>query len=49
MCENLTETNLLIMGAFTTIGYGGNRPIVPHSDLDNRWKNRRVEFILIKK
>ncbi len=32
----------------TTVGYGGNRPIVPHSDLVNRWKNRRVEFILIK-
>ena len=32
-----------------TRGFGGTRPIVPHSDLDNRWKNRRVEFILIKK
>ncbi len=29
-------------------GKGGTEPIVPHSDLDNRWKNRRVEFILIK-
>ena len=29
-------------------GLGGTDPIVPHSDLDNRWKNRRVEFILIK-
>ncbi len=33
----------------TTMGYGGNRPVVPHSDITNRWKNRRVEFILIKK
>ena len=32
----------------TTQGIGGYRPVVPHSDLDNRWKNRRVEFILIK-
>ena len=32
----------------TTKGMGGSKPIVPHSDLDNRWKNRRVEFILIK-
>jgi len=31
-----------------TAGYGGTQPVVPHSDLDNRWKNRRVEFILIK-
>jgi outer membrane protein OmpA-like peptidoglycan-associated protein len=30
----------------TTIGYGGTRPVVPHSDLTNRWKSRRVEFIL---
>ena len=32
----------------TVTGYGGTRPVVPHSDLDNRWKNRRVEFILVK-
>jgi len=30
------------------VGRGGTQPVVPHSDLDNRWKNRRVEFILIK-
>jgi flagellar hook assembly protein FlgD len=27
-------------------GVGGADPVVPHSDLENRWKNRRVEFIL---
>ncbi|MCL2879509.1 MAG: OmpA family protein [Treponema sp.] len=32
----------------TYIGVGGTRTIVPYDDLDNRWKNRRVEFILIK-
>ncbi len=32
----------------TTEGLGGQKPLVPHSDLDSRWKNRRVEFILIK-
>jgi flagellar hook assembly protein FlgD len=30
----------------STRGIGGADPVVPHSDLDNRWKNRRVEFIL---
>ena len=30
------------------IGKGGTEPVVPHSDLENRWKNRRVEFILVK-
>jgi outer membrane protein OmpA-like peptidoglycan-associated protein len=30
------------------IGVGGTRTLVPYDDLDNRWKNRRVEFILIK-
>ncbi len=29
-------------------GMGGSNPIVPNSDLENRWKNRRVEFILWK-
>jgi len=29
-------------------GLGGTEPLVPHSDLDNRWKNRRVEFILVR-
>jgi outer membrane protein OmpA-like peptidoglycan-associated protein len=32
----------------STEGVGGAAPIVPHSDLENRWKNRRVEFILVK-
>ncbi|MEI8095652.1 MAG: FlgD immunoglobulin-like domain containing protein [Spirochaetales bacterium] len=30
----------------TTSGIGGARPVVPFSDTDNRWKNRRVEFWL---
>lgn len=33
----------------TAVGEGGKNPIVPNSDLENRWKNRRVEFILRKK
>ncbi len=32
----------------STEGVGAARPIVPFSDLVNRWKDRRVEFILIK-
>lgn len=30
----------------TTVGVGGASPVVPFSDQQNRWKNRRVEFIL---
>ena len=30
----------------TTDGLGGATPVVPFSDEQNRWKNRRVEFIL---
>ncbi len=30
------------------LGMGGKEPVVPHGDLENRWKNRRVEFILIR-
>ncbi len=33
----------------TTHGYGGSVPIVPHGDLENRWKNRRVEFVLVQR
>lgn len=29
-------------------GVGGSSPVVPFEDAVNRWKNRRVEFILIK-
>ncbi len=30
------------------LGIGGKEPIVPMSDKENIWKNRRVEFILLK-
>ena len=30
------------------IGMGGTSPVIAHKDRDNWWKNRRVEFILIK-
>ena len=30
----------------TAVGHGGDLPVVPHNDLANRWRNRRVEFIL---
>ena len=33
-------------GRITTDGLGGASPVVPFSDQQNRWKNRRVEFIL---
>ncbi len=30
----------------TTRGFGGAFPVVPHGDQANRWKSRRVEFVL---
>jgi outer membrane protein OmpA-like peptidoglycan-associated protein len=30
----------------TSVGAGSTQPVVPHSDLKNRWKNRRIELIL---
>lgn len=30
----------------TAVGRGGSEPLVPHSDMQDRWKNRRVEFEL---
>jgi len=32
----------------SSVGMGGTRTVVPYNDRDNWWKNRRVEFILIK-
>lgn len=32
----------------SVLGKGGNEPLVPHTDLDERWRNRRVEFVLIR-
>ena len=32
-----------------TDGAGASDPIVPDSDFENRWKNRRVEFFLQKR
>jgi outer membrane protein OmpA-like peptidoglycan-associated protein/flagellar hook assembly protein FlgD len=34
------------VGRMNTVGVGGANPVVPFSDEQNRWKNRRVEFIL---
>ena len=33
---------------FTTRAYGKSRPLVPFSDLDGRYVNRRVEFYLVR-
>lgn len=33
-------------GLLSARGRGGSMPLVPHSDEENRWKNRRVDFIL---
>ena len=35
-------------GRLSSVGIGGTKPIAAISDRDNWWKNRRVEFILIK-
>ena len=41
---------LIILGVdrnrMTVEAYGGARPVVPHADRENLWKNRRVEFLL---
>jgi outer membrane protein OmpA-like peptidoglycan-associated protein/flagellar hook assembly protein FlgD len=35
-------------GRLTAVGKGGSEPIVPHGDVEERWRNRRVEFFLEK-
>ena len=34
--------------SLSTNGLGGTKPVVNPKDKDNNWKNRRVEFILVK-
>ncbi len=40
--QNIDEERISILGL------GGSEPIIPFSDKENRWRNRRVEFILLK-
>ena len=46
------KTALVLLGVddsrFTVQGFGALRPLVSNTDLENRWKNRRVEFYLEK-
>ncbi len=35
-------------GRLSSVGIGGTKPIASLADRDNWWKNRRVEFVLIK-
>lgn len=49
--EKIKE-NLIFLGIkeerITVEGFGAESPIIPFSDTENNWKNRRVEFILVK-
>ena len=38
----------IVADRMTTEGMGGIAPVVPHGDIENRWKSRRVEFILVR-
>jgi len=39
--------NAGIRGArLTAVGRGSSKPVVPHTNVDERWRNRRVEFLL---
>ena len=40
MDRGLSESRISV------VGRGGLDPMVPHDDLDERWRNRRVDFIL---
>ena len=40
--EGISATRLI------PVGRGGSDPIVPFGDGEHRWKNRRVEFILVR-
>jgi outer membrane protein OmpA-like peptidoglycan-associated protein/flagellar hook assembly protein FlgD len=45
---DLLVKNGVARGRLSSIGMGGSRNVAAWNDDDNKWKNRRVEFILIK-
>jgi flagellar motor protein MotB len=45
---DLLVRNGVSRSRLTATGAGGSNPIVPFEDRDNWWKNRRVEFYLIR-
>jgi flagellar hook assembly protein FlgD/outer membrane protein OmpA-like peptidoglycan-associated protein len=45
---NILVRNGVARSRLSSTGVGGGRTVAPWDDENNRWKNRRVEFILIK-
>jgi outer membrane protein OmpA-like peptidoglycan-associated protein/flagellar hook assembly protein FlgD len=48
LVKKLLSDNGVDPGRLSTLGMGSSEPVVDFKDAQNRWKNRRVEFILIK-
>ena len=48
LVKKLLSDNGVDPKRLSTTGKGSSEPVVDFKDAQNRWKNRRVEFILIK-
>jgi outer membrane protein OmpA-like peptidoglycan-associated protein/flagellar hook assembly protein FlgD len=48
LVKKLLGDNGVDLNRLSTKGMGSSEPVVDFKDAQNRWKNRRVEFILIK-
>jgi outer membrane protein OmpA-like peptidoglycan-associated protein/flagellar hook assembly protein FlgD len=48
LVKKLLTDNGVDARRLSTVGMGSSEPVVDFKDAQNRWKNRRVEFILIK-
>ena len=44
----LNEKGGISKSRLKAVGNGSKSPLVNMRDLENRWKNRRVEFVLVK-
>ena len=48
LIKNLIVDEGISADRITVQGLGSSEPIAAQSDASNRWKNRRVEFLLVK-
>ncbi len=47
--KTMLVANGIAAGRISTKGFGSSQPVYSFTDVQNRWKNRRVEVVLTRK